>query len=56
MTTKKTDNLSWVGRYVSPKVKTLEIKSEGILCVSTELMMLYDRADVDYGFVDLGEI
>ena len=38
--------------YEAPSVKTLDILSEGLLCQSA----LYDRADVDYGFKDLGEI
>ena len=47
--------MSWEKPYVSPEIKTLEIKSEGLLCVS--VVMLYDRADAGYdNFNDLGEI
>lgn len=40
------------GAYESPSLTALDVRSEGLLCQSAQ----YDRADVDYGFKDLGEI
>ena len=38
--------------YIAPSMSVVDIHNEGLLCQSG----LYDRADADYGFKDLGEI
>ena len=38
--------------YAAPAVTVVDVHNEGLLCQSP----LYDRADIDYGFNDLGEI
>ena len=35
MITRQIKKMSWGDQYVTPEIKTLEIKSEGLLCVST---------------------
>lgn len=55
MTTRQIKKMSWGDQYVTPEIKTLEIKSEGLLCASG--VILLDRADAGYdSFNDLGEI
>ena len=40
MITRQIKTMSWEKPYVSPEIKTLEIKSEGMLCVSSLMRAL----------------
>ena len=56
MITRQIKTMSWEKPYVSPEIKELEIKSEGMLCQSLPTLM-WDRADAGYDdFNDLGDI
>lgn len=55
MTTKLTKQLLGADSYISPEIRTVEFKAEGMLCTST-LLQWYDRADYNYGFNPLDEI
>ena len=44
------------GVYISPEIKSVEFKAEGMLCTSGIATLMFERADYNYGFNDLGEI
>lgn len=55
MTTKVTKLPLGEDRYISPEVMTVDLITEGLLCLSGD-SSLFDRADQNYGHFDLGEI
>lgn len=47
MITRQIKKMSWGDQYVTPEIKTLEIKSEGMLCLSFAAYGEANRAGKD---------